>query len=322
MKSASELTDYYYKVLHADLQELEAERLKLKNRVTQVETVVVLLTLGVIAAISNLNDGALTEGTFAVAMIGFAIGGMIYKIMIKDYVSQFKFKVIRPLIEAIESGLLYNPLGLVSQSLFERSQLFNHRIDRYRGNDHVSGIIDGVPIQFSDLHAEYKTTDSKGRTSWHTLFQGLFIVSEFNKHFNGKTVVLPDTAEKMLGSLVGGWFQSKNGSHGELVKMDDPEFEKHFVVYGSDQIEARYILTHAMMKRLLDFQKRSKAKLYVAFVGERIILAVATSHDHFEPTVFKSLLDYKQAMEYVNQLRLAIGIVEELKLNQKLWSKQ
>ena len=99
--------------------------------------------------------------------------------MIKDYVSQFKFKVIRPLIEAIESGLLYNPLGLVSQSLFERSQLFNHRIDRYRGNDHVSGIIDGVPIQFSDLHAEYKTTDSKGRTSWHTLFQGLFIVSEF-----------------------------------------------------------------------------------------------------------------------------------------------
>ena len=63
--------------------------------------------------------------------------------------------------------------------------------------------------------------------------------------------------------------------------MDDPEFEKHFVVYGSDQIEARYILTHAMMKRLLDFQKRSKAKLYVAFVGERIILAVATSHDHF-----------------------------------------
>lgn len=43
--------------------------------------------------------------------------------------------------------------------------------------------------------------------------------------------------------------------------------------------------------------------------------------DRFEPSVFHSLLKYKIAMEYVQTLHLAIGIVEELKLNQKLWSK-
>jgi hypothetical protein len=43
--------------------------------------------------------------------------------------------------------------------------------------------------------------------------------------------------------------------------------------------------------------------------------------DRFEPSVFHSLLKYKIAMEYVQTLHLAIGIVEELKLKQKLWSK-
>ncbi len=43
--------------------------------------------------------------------------------------------------------------------------------------------------------------------------------------------------------------------------------------------------------------------------------------DLFEPSVFHSLLEYKTALEYIVTLHLAISIVEELKLNEKLWSK-
>jgi hypothetical protein len=51
-------------------------------------------------------------------------------------------------------------------------------------------------------------------------------------------------------------------------------------------------------------------------------MAVYYNKDFFEPSVFRSLLKYKIAMEYVKTLHLAISIVDELKLNQKLWSKQ
>ena len=102
--------------------------------------------------------------------------------------------------------------------------------------------------------------------------------------------------------------------------MDDPAFEKAFVVYGSDQIEARYILTHSMMKRLLEFKQRSKEDVFISFVGSQIHIAVSGG-DRFEPAVFKSLLSYKQAMEYIATLKLAIGIVEDLRLNERLWSK-
>jgi hypothetical protein len=148
------------------------------------------------------------------------------------------------------------------------------------------------------------------------------LVSEFNKNFKSKTVILPDQAEKNFGSLIGGWLQSINFSRDDLIRMDDPEFEKHFVVYGSDQIEARYILTHSMMERLLEFQKKISHPLFVSFVHNHIHVGIATGKDLFEPAVFTSLLDYKRVMEYVNTLRNTIGIIEELKLNEKLWSKE
>ena len=65
---------------------------------------------------------------------------------------------------------------------------------------------------------------------------------DFNKHFNVKTYVLTDTAEKMFGFL-GKKLQSMNSSRDDLVYLENPDFEKQFVVYSSDQIEARYILS-------------------------------------------------------------------------------
>jgi len=181
--------------------------------------------------------------------------------------------------------------------------------------------MEGVSLQFSDLHAEHKSRDSKGRTSWQTIFQGLFIVADFNKHFHGHTVVLPDSAESTFGSFIGSWMQSNNYSRNDLVKMDDPAFEKEFVVYGSDQIEARYILTHAMMHRMIELRKRAGHKIYVAFSGTHIYIAIDYRDDLFEPKLFSSLLEYKAAMAYIQTLHLATGIIKELKLNERLWSK-
>ncbi len=47
-------------------------------------------------------------------------------------------------------------------------------------------------VEFSQVHAQYKTessrTDSDGHTEtdehWHTIFKGIFFIADFNKHFN------------------------------------------------------------------------------------------------------------------------------------------
>ena len=321
MKSLSELTDFYYKELYPSLEELEKTRTEILSQLKWyggMGAVVFILT----AIWMGKNFGLFHPISFAIVIGFIAIAGIIYRFMTSGYAKDFKAKIITPLIGAIDPHLLYNPDFMISQHLFERSQLFNHKVDRYSGNDYVKGSIDDVPLEFSDVHAEYQTKDSKGRTQWHTLFRGLFLVAEFNKYFKSKTIILPDQAEKNFGTLIGGWLQSINFSRDDLIRLDDPEFEKIFVVYGNDPIEARYILSHSMMKRIVDFQKKISHPLFVSFVHNHIHIGIGTKKDLFEPAVFNSLLDFKQAMEYINTLRYTIGLVEELKLNEKLWSKE
>ncbi|EDZ61275.1 putative Galanin [Sulfurimonas gotlandica GD1] len=320
MKNASELTDFYYKTLYPTLQELEEDRKHLRHRIVVVgiiySLVVVLIAFSLSSFIAQSPDFL-----FFIGFGYFALGAIIYKFLIKDYTTEFKQSVIKPLIHAIDDKLSYNSNHHVTEHIFTRSDLFSEP-DRMNGNDYVRGNIDGTKIEFSDIHAEKRHKNSKGQESWSTIFKGLFIVAEFNKNFHGKTLVLPDTAQSTFGNLIGNWLQSNNFSRDELVKMDDNNFEKEFVVYSSDQIEARYILSHSLMKKLLDFKNKSEHPVYISFIGNHIHMAVYYDKDLFEPSVFRSLLEYKIAMEYVKTLHLAISIVDELKLNQKLWSKQ
>ncbi|MDD5052700.1 MAG: DUF3137 domain-containing protein [Sulfuricurvum sp.] len=321
MKSISELTDFYYKELYPALSELEETRNKILSKLKWYGGMGGVVFLLIIIWLHK------NFALFHPFMIGIASGfvllsGIVYRSITSHYAQDFKVKIITPLISAIDTNLRYSPDAMISQYLFERSNLFQHSIDRYSGNDYVKGSIDGVPVEFSDVHAEYQTTNSKRGTEWHTLFRGLFLVAEFNKYFKSKTIILPDIAEKTFGNLIGGWLQSMNVSRDKVIQLDDPEFEKRFVVYGNDPIEARYILSHAMMQRLLEFQRKLSYPLCISFVQNHIHVAIATEKDLFEPTVLKSLLGYSQAMEYVNTLRNTIGIIEELKLNEKLWSKE
>ena len=320
MKNTSELTDFYYKTLYPTLQELEEDRKHLRHRIVVVG-IIFSLVVGLIAFFLSSFIVQSPDLLFFIGFGYFALGAIIYKFLIKDYTAEFKQSVIKPLINAIDDKLSYNPNHHVTEHLFNRSDLFSSP-DRINGNDYVRGNIDGTKIEFSDIHAEKRHRNSKGKENWSTLFKGLFIVAEFNKNFHGKTLILPDTAQSTFGNLIGNWLQSKNFSRDELVKMDDNNFEKVFVVYSSDQIEARYILSHSLMKKLLDFKNKSEHPVYISFIGNHIHMAVYYNKDLFEPSVFRSLLEYKIAMEYVKTLHLALSIVDELKLNQKLWTKK
>ncbi|MBN1492795.1 MAG: DUF3137 domain-containing protein, partial [Candidatus Omnitrophica bacterium] len=250
--------------------------------------------------------------------------GGLYWFFTRDYTSEFKFRVIQRIVHFIDPGLVYSATECVDEGTYMMSNLFPHRIDRYQGDDLVKGQIGSTTIKFSELHTQYKTTstDSKGhtRTHWHTIFKGLFFEGDFNKHFKGRTLVLPDSAEKFFGNL-GNLFQSWNSTRGELIKLEDPEFEKMFVVYGNDQIEARYILSTSLMKRICDFKKKSRRNVHLSFIASKVFVAVSYYKNLFEPKVFATLLDFKPVQEYFEDLQLAIGIVEDLNLNTRIWTK-
>ena len=125
-----------------------------------------------------------------------------------------------------------------------------------------------------------------------------------------------------LEHFVGNWLQSKTSTKGELVKMDNHKFEQEFVVFSSDQIEARYILTPSMMERLLEFKRKSIYPLYISFVNDCIHIVICTNKNNFEANLFQSVTNHNAAFEYILHINLASTLVNNLKLNQKLWGKR
>lgn len=319
MKSVSELTDFYYKALYPTLERLEKKRKALSHRIIYSYIILGTLALLIGSALRELfSDSPDAIGFFLALLLAIAV--FLYKLLSKGYIEQFKKGVMHPLVKEAHNGLEYRCDAFISEARYEASELFSHA-DRYGGNDYISGSIEGVKIEFSDIHAQKEHRDSKGRKSYSTIFQGVFIVTEFHKHFIGKTFILPDSAQKSFGDLIGSWLQSKNPMRGELIKMDDAAFEREFVVYGSDQIEARYILSHAVMQRLLEFRRKSRHPISLSFVNAQMYIAIHYGKDMFEPSIFTSLLKHSLAMEYIQNLTLLVGLINELKLNQKLWSK-
>jgi len=321
MKTLSELTDFYYNNLFPVLEELEKQRKAIKQKFIFITIVLIssFFTIFLLFFSQNIHT---MEFLLTTISITIAILTYIYKKLSSNFVEDFKNNIIGPLIKNIGPNLNYLKNKHVKQNLFERSKIFTSNIDKYEGNDYVYGQVDGVKIELSDICAQKKYQDDNNRKSWETIFEGIFIIAAFNKEFKSNTVILPDHAQNVFGSVVGNWLQANNVSRDSLTKLDDPEFEKEFVVYSQDQIEARYILTHSFMRRILEFQKKSKQKIHISFIKNHIHIAISYNKDLFEPSIFRSLLEYKISMEYVQTLHLCLGVVEELKLNHKLWSKR
>ncbi len=323
MKTLEELKEFYSTELLDDLQQLEAKRKQVMTNSLITVGVVAILALIVFAVVAAQGGGAVI-GIFL--LIGAAVvGGFICTAIGKGYKADFKRQIIRKIVTFLEPGLTYYPQNCIDRSTFKTSSLFTHHIDRYRGEDLVQGSIGQTQVAFSEIHAEYQTTtrDSKGRTQtqWHTIFKGLFFVADFNKDFKSQTLVLPDTAEKLFGGF-GKMLQSWNVARADLIKLEDPEFEREFVVYGSDPIEARYILSTSLMRRIVDFKNKTGTKIYLSFTGSNVYVALPITQNLFEPKYMASITDFAPILNYARDLALPVSIVDDLNLNTRIWSKE
>jgi len=323
MANEQSFEQFFESELTPALQPLEKQRKELVKKITITCGGIAIVAI-VIAIFLIVNSANLMLLLFFV--IGsFALGAFLIKRMSSEYVFSFKTLVVEPIIQYISPDLTYSPKSGISESRFRASEIFRHSIDRYHCEDLIQGPVEQTHINFSELHAEYKTEsrDSKGhrQTNWHTIFKGLFFIADFNKYFKGRTFVLPDSAEKLFGRF-GQKIQEIGKSHGKLVKLEDPDFEREFAVYSTDQVEARYILSPALMRRLLKFKNKTGEKVYFSFTGGEVNIGISSTKNRFEPKLFSTVLNIELAREFVEDLQMALDVVDDLNLNTRIWTKE
>ncbi|SFB75387.1 Protein of unknown function [Flagellimonas taeanensis] len=149
-------------------------------------------------------------------------------------------------------------------------------------------------------------------------FMGMYAIIDFNKKINGSTIVLPDKLEKKIGYLAK-IVQSLKLNRKQLINLEHPEFENEFVVYGTDQVEARYILSTAFMERITFLKRKMDRPIMLSFHGDKLYMAIQHPDGFFSLPQGKDLIRSNAFESFAENISNVLGIVEDLNLNSKIW---
>ncbi len=238
----------------------------------------------------------------------------------RRYANRYKSEVVSALVSRISPTLTFDPAHGIAESTFKASELYSHH-DRYKSQDLVHGVYGNTQLSLAEILTERRQRRRK-RTHYVTVFQGLLLIADFHKHFHGRTFALPDTAERALGRF-GRSLQSFTGPRAtRLIQMDDAAFEQEFAVYSDDQVEARYILSPAMMRRIMDTQRRFARDIRLAFKGSCLFMAIPYPSSYLEPKSSVPADEVTQLQRMDQEVRAFLDIVNELDLNTRIWTKE
>ncbi|MEN2487771.1 DUF3137 domain-containing protein [Flavobacterium sp. B11] len=304
------------------LNTLEVDRKKIAET---YKTSYILFGLAAIIIAVSIFIGL---GVFAVilGLVPLIVGIVMYFRIdddVKKYKEAYKMSIVGAALKDIDDTLTITPKSGLPEYEFISSELFTTKPDRYKTQDLISGTADKTSFWFAEAHAEYKTEtrDKNGtKTTWHTIFKGIVFVADFNKNFNVSTIVRP----KGITDAIGSWFSKNVFSLGnsELVQLENKVFDEIFVTYSKNQIEARYILTPAMMERILDLNQKSEDTISISFINSKMYIAFPLSQNYFEAPIHSSLLAPDLLTDDLSIVQFMHDIVHELDLNTRIWGKE
>jgi len=283
-------------------------------------------------ALAGYASNKVFPGVFGWILTAAAVTAILFWVLQRQHAAQqpyrnaYREKVLQPLIEQILPGFKHEPEEGIARDVYMASRLFPTSPDRYSSEDRFEGEVDGVPLTFAEVHAEEEQEDCDDdgcHTSYSTIFKGLFALVEFPKKFKGTILLYPDRSEKLLGALsrslqnLGGRFRGL-----QLVKLEDPVFERYFVVFGDDPLVARYVLSTSMMERLRQFRERY-GEVYASFLDGALYLAMPQKRNLFEqPSLFHNAVDVRGLELYADALKMMRDVVRELQLNVRIWGER
>lgn len=300
-----------YESLRPTLTLLEGKRLELKAKGTKTGLIAggICCLLGVIL---SLYTGAGWVGLIVTVIISGIILYSCINSKGQELSEFYKKNVISAIVSELCQGAVFEPSKGISQGAFEGSGLFQSP-DRYSSEDLISGQRGATSFLCSEIHAEKKqvTTDGKGRTRthWVDIFKGFFFIADFQKDFKGKTTIYRNALIKLhFGE--------------QRVKLENPEFEDSFDVYSTDQVEARYLLTPSFMECLLTLDRKFKETVTVSFRNSNVIIAIPDQTNHFEASIWQSVLSTETLKREFDTLLQLTGIIDDLNLNTRIWTKE
>ena len=256
------------------------------------------------------TDYQTSMNTSKYIMVGFAIFFVLHFAFMKCFnvLNNQESRMMTDIISRLFPGAKYAPTGAIPSKVVASSRLFSTqaatgssvsstcygRLDIPVGSQWMSIFDAGVTssnqkdfssMNFLEVLYQYFVRPIFGvriESTMHS-FRGMFGCCKVQREFKGYVMLLPDHLETKVGYLaqtIQG-FKQKFGA--KFVHMEDPEFEKLFVVYADDEVEARMVLTPAMMQRMTHLRQTFKRDLMISFNGDTFYFASDTPDGFLRP---------------------------------------
>jgi len=259
---------------------------------------------------------------FILLFLGFL--AYLFGMYEKKFINAFKSEILPILLTYFNPALKFDQSTYVKQNLFEESSIFRFsEIYSYKGSDKVLGSYGQGNFEFSHLDVKQKTTTKSSgstETKISQLFIGLFYVADFNKPFSGRTIIYPDYARQALGGQFGEMFNKVfEFDNNHLVTLEDVEFEKEFAVYSTDQVEARYILSPAMIERIKTIRWKLDRNIYLSFINNKLYVAIPNGSDSLSPIIFNNITNFESVEPIYQLIGTLLEIALDLQLNTRIW---
>ncbi len=261
-------------------------------------------------------------------VIGFILGALIYywvHACLKPYKLSYK-KLVLPAVLKGFGDFKYDVSGCIDMDKIKKTHITPY-YNRIKSDDYFHGNIDDIHFEFCELKLQVKRDKNTS-----TVFKGAAILLTMPFEFQAHTTVGRD-----IGKFAN--FLKDKLSNKESVRLENPEFERRYEVYSTDQQSARYILSPAMLERLIDLDTLFYKKLTIAkisknkdlleahisnmkgcmeceFWGQYALFMVPFTVNLFEaPSIEKTVYDLDDISFIQDEIAMMTGIIQQLKID-------
>ena len=231
------------------------------------------------------------------------IYSILYVLFIRKYEVQFKkgFResVIDKLLKNMGYDLKLNIEKPLMQSEFLKGKLYTS-FNVFKPEELFEGNIDNRPVKFSEILLQ---TKSRRRT--YNVFRGFY--ANFNYGLNEDLVI--DVIQD--DSRDSAFWQKMNLERDSLVKVNDQDFEKKYVVYSNQPDLATDLLTPKFINELSTLSEYVNNTIYFAIRNGSVHICYNDGIDHF-------VIDYNKTVEdttenFYNDITKMYNVMKEFK---------
>lgn len=312
MQSTSEFKIFYDKKLLTELNKVESKRKSILYSSFSIIAICVSLIPAIIWYLF-LHDGEPHEffygGSLCASPLFFMIIYWARNRLVKNtsFYRLYKKNIIGAIIAHINPSLSYDNRKAISKKEYVKSGLFHvTKAADYVGDDHVSGKINEIDIEFSELVVKQKK-DNDTSSKFNVQFQGIFFIAHLNESLPFNFVIEPINAEGKEPIV--------------LINTLNDNFNSKFrirLLAEAKEEDIQDYLSNKLLDSILNYSEQIHNGVYISFNYKEIFIGICHDKELFEPAIFSSNTSYDETFMHYKNLKFPISLIESIALNKEL----